>query len=266
MNFTDKFYFTDEKDVTVFKSENITSAHAFSTRHGGVSTENPFKSLNLSYGRGDPDENVDKNLDIFTGLFGKDRSRLVWSGQIHSTSVLKVKEEHSGKVFDCYDGFVTDKKGIILSVSVADCTPILLEDRHSGVIGALHAGWRGTVGGIAAVGVSAMTELGAKAEDICVAIGACIHDCCYEVKEDFYSSVASIKGREFADRHIKKDVFGIMHANIVSMNCEILIESGVLPENISVCTRCTCCESDLFFSHRASKGVRGGMKAAIMLD
>ena len=265
MNLTDKFYFTTERGVGIFKSENISSPHAFSTRLGGVSEGEPFRSLNLSYDRGDPNENVDKNLEIFTGLFGSDKKSLVWSGQIHSCNVLKAESSDKGKVYNCYDGFVTREKGIILSVSVADCTPILLEDKKNGVVGALHAGWRGTVGGIAAVGVSSMIELGAESENINVAVGACIHECCYEVKDDFYNSVADIKGKDFANRHIKKDAFGNMHANIVSMNCEILISSGILPENISVSSKCTCCESELFFSHRASKGVRGGMKAAIML-
>ncbi len=265
MNFCDKFKFVEEKGVGIFRSENISSPHAFSTRLGGVSEGEPFRSLNLSYDRGDPNENVDKNFDIFTSLFDSDKDSLVWSGQIHSVNVLKATSSDKGKVYNCYDGFVTSDKGIILSVSVADCTPILLEDRENGVIGALHAGWRGTVGGIARVGVTKMTELGADAKKINVAIGACIHDCCYEVKEDFYNSVAEIAGHDFAARHIKKDAFGVMHANIVAMNCEILLSSGILPENISISSRCTCCESDLFFSHRASKGVRGGMKAAIML-
>lgn len=266
MNFSDKFYFTEENGVGIFKSENISARHAFSTRLGGVSTEAPFASLNLSYDRGDPAENVDKNLDIFTGLFGSDRAHFVCASQTHSSTVKMIGIDDADKKFDNCDGFVTTERGIILSVSVADCTPILLEDKENGVICALHSGWRGTVGGIAGVGVSSMEKLGAKSANIQVAIGACIHDCCYEVKDDFYNSVISIKGKEFADRHINKDSFGIMHANIVSMNCEILLLSGILPENISVCSKCTCCESDLFFSHRASKGIRGGMKAAIMLD
>lgn len=266
MTFKNEFYFTEEKGVGIFRSRNISARHAFSTRLGGVSNEKPFASLNLSYDRGDPSENVDKNLDIFTGLFNSDREHFVCASQTHSANVKEIKAEDAGKKFDGYDGFVTKERGIILSVSVADCTPILLEDRENGVICALHAGWRGTVGAIVSVGVSSMEKLGARAENIQVAIGACIHDCCYEVKDDFYNSVISIKGKEFADRHIKKDDFGIMHANIVSMNCEILSSSGILPENISVCSKCTCCESDLFFSHRASKGIRGGMKAAIMLD
>lgn len=265
MNFSDKFYFADINGTGVFRSGNIKSRHAFSTRLGGVSTEAPYKSLNLSYGRGDPDCNVSKNLEIFAGIFDSDRAHMVTASQVHSACVRTVTACDAGKNFDACDGFATNEKGIILSSSVADCTPILLEDSENSVIASLHAGWRGTVGAIAQNGVLAMLALGANLKNIQVAIGPCIHSCCYEVKEDFYSSVISLCGEDFAKRHIKTDKDGIMRAYIVSMNCEILLLSGILPENISVSSKCTCCESELFFSHRAYKGIRGGMKAAIML-
>ncbi len=265
MNFSDRFYFTKICGVPVFRSENISSPHAFSTRLGGVSQEAPFASLNLSYGRGDPDENVDKNLEIFAKIFGSDREHLVTASQVHSANVKYINECDAGKNFPGFDGFVTDKKEIIISASVADCTPILLEDKENGVVSALHAGWRGTVASIATEGVLKMKELGSDPKNINAAIGPCIHVCCYEVGEDFFNSVSSARGNDFALRHIKRNAEGKFHADIVAMNAEILLESGVPAENISICQKCTSCESSLFFSHRASKGIRGGMKAAIML-
>ncbi len=265
MNFPDKFYFTKVCGVPILRSANISSPHAFSTRLGGVSDKAPFASLNLSYGRGDSDENVDKNLEIFAEIFGSNRSHLVTASQVHSANVKYVTECDAGKNFPGFDGFVTNKKGIIISASVADCTPILLEDKESGAVAALHAGWRGSVAAIAAEGVLKMKELGCEARNIEAAIGPCIHVCCYEVGNDFFEAVSSARGRDFALRHIKKDAEGNLHADIVDMNAEILLDAGVLPENISICSKCTACESELFFSHRASKGIRGGMKAAIML-
>lgn len=265
MNFSDRFYFTSVGTVQVFKSENISCPHAFSTRLGGVSKDTPYASLNLSFGRGDDDANVHKNLEIFAKIFGSDRSHLVTASQVHSSNVRTVNADDAGKNFEGVDGFVTNQKGIILSASVADCTPILLEDRKNGVVAAIHAGWRGTAAAIAAEGVRKMVGLGADVKSINAAIGPCIHPCCYEVGEDFLDSVISLCGKNFAERHIRKDENGHLHADIASMNGEILLEAGLCIENISLSKKCTACESSLFFSHRASKGVRGTMKAAIML-
>ncbi|MBE6607477.1 MAG: peptidoglycan editing factor PgeF [Ruminococcaceae bacterium] len=266
MKFSDKFYFTEICGVGIFKSENITFPHAFSTRLGGVSTEKIYSSLNLSYSRGDSDENVSENISRFCRTVGSTSPLLVTASQIHSSNVYTVSAADAGKTIPDTDGFVTSEKGIPISVSIADCAPILLEDRENKVVAALHAGWRGTVSGIAAEGVRKMIGLGCDVKNIRAAIGPCIHKCCYEVGEDFFEAVKNARGNDFAQRHIKPSVSGKYHADITSMNGEILLDSGVLFENISVSEKCTCCESELFFSHRASKGQRGALKAVIMLD
>ena len=267
MNFSDKFYFTEICTVGVFKSENILSPHAFSTRLGGVSTEKIYESLNLGYHRGDREENVRENLSRFCKTLGSSEESLVTASQTHSANVYTVSACDAGKIFPDTDGFVTLERKIPISVSIADCAPILLEDKERGIVASLHAGWRGTVAGIAAEGVRKMCELGASVKDIQAAIGPCIHACCYEVGEDFFEAVKGARGRDFAMRHIKpSEKDGKYFAEIAAMNGEILLDSGVPFENISVSKKCTCCESELFFSHRAAKGQRGALKAAIMLD
>ena len=266
MNFSDKFYFTDVCGVGIFKSENIISPHAFSTRLGGVSTEKIYASLNLGYHRGDREENVRENLSRFCKTLGSSAENLVTASQIHSSNVYTVSALDAGKTVPDTDGFVTCEKKIPISVSIADCAPILLEDRVHGVVASLHAGWRGTVAGIAAEGVRKMCELGSKARDIQAAVGPCIHACCYEVGEDFFEAVRQARGIDFATRHIKPSEIGKYFADITSMNGEILLDAGVPFENISISQKCTSCECSLFFSHRASKGQRGALKAAIMLD
>ncbi len=265
MNFSDKFYFTEICGVSVFKSDNITSPHAFSTRLGGVSREKIYASLNLGYRRGDCDENVSENISRFCRAIGSRADMLVTALQIHSANVHTVVISDAGKTVPDTDGFVTCEKGIPISVSIADCAPILLEDRVNRVVASLHAGWRGTVAGIAAEGIRKMCALGCDPKNINAAIGPCIHKCCYEVGEDFFHTVTDMRGRDFAQRHIKEDQNGKYRADITAMNGEILLESGIPFENISISQKCTSCESDLFFSHRASKGQRGALKAAIML-
>lgn len=239
--------------------------HGFSTREGGVSTEAHLASMNTGFFRGDSDGNVRENIRLLCS-YAQTPENTVCTPQIHSTEVRFATPENGGEgitrdvPFPC-DGFVTDRSGICLLVRVADCTPILLcgvKEDGSPVIGAVHAGWRGAAGGIAAAAVEKMKKLGAK--NICAAIGACIHSCCYEVGEDMRDAVASLQSAAFADRHIQKRG-GRLYADIVGINSEILKESGVL--HIDICTECTACRPELYHSHRATGGKRGTMGAVI---
>ena len=107
-----------------------------------------------------------------------------------------------------------------------------------------------------------MKALGADVSKIRVAIGACIHSCCFEVKEDFIDSLKSMAGADFAEKHVMlKD--NKTFADLVGMNLELLESAGILAENILADTECTCCRPDLYFSHRASRGHRGVMCSVI---
>jgi len=250
--------------VTLFKSTNIPVPHGFSTRHGGISSLPHTATMNLAYGRGDDEATVKENMRIFCSALDIDANTVVSAKQIHSTDVMVVTPENAGlEGVEC-DGFVTKDKGIALCVKIADCVPILFCDKENGVIGACHAGWRGTAGGIAPVTVEKMLSLGAEVENIQVAIGPCIHPCCYEVGGDFYEQVSSLRGEDFAKRHIKS-VDNRMYANLTEMNKELLIDAGINEDSISISDKCTCCEPDLFHSHRATGGIRGTMAAVISL-
>ena len=166
------------------------------------------------------------------------------------------------------DGFVTVAVGTP-SVRVADCVPILFSGTKgdgSPVIGAAHAGWRGTVSKIAAVTVGKMIALGCVPESVRAAIGTHIGVCCYEVGEDFYASVSSAVSEEFAARHIKSTkVAGKYMADLTGMNLEILSASGISAEQVDISPYCTACDGDTFFSHRKSSGHRGTMGAGIVI-
>ena len=251
--------------------------HGFSSRMGGVSIHPHTASLNLSCGLGDDDETVFKNLDIFArsltdGLYSG--SSTVTAHQIHSSKIRVLKRENAGEGFslprgeDC-DGFVTDIAGIIPIARVADCVPILLlgqKEDSSPVVAAVHAGWRGTASGICAVAVEKMLSLGCVRESVRAAIGPHISFCCYEVGEDFIQSVADIRGHEFALRHIRKiDGNKKPHADLTSMNMEILSDAGVSADRIDVHPHCTMCMPDKYYSHRASGGKRGVMGGGICI-
>ena len=256
---------TEQKgNIIYLTSNNITVPHGFSTRHGGVSSLPHTAAMNLAYGRGDDENTVKKNMRIFCSAIGIDGESVVSAKQIHSTEVMTVTPENAGlEGVEC-DGFVTRDTGIALCIKIADCVPILFCDKENGVIGACHAGWRGTAGGIAPVTVEKMLSLGADRGKIQTAIGPCIHPCCYEVGGDFFEQVAALRGEDFAKRHISNSGSSL-HADLTEMNKELLMSVGISEKNISISDRCTCCDPKTFHSHRATGGVRGTMAAVISL-
>ena len=267
------------RDGIIFRSDMLTSRNiinGFSTREGGVSTIDYLASLNLGKGLGDDGENVDRNREIFaravsSGSVGAGRTVSVH--QIHSCKVITLEEKDCGT--GCYgktekecDGMVTDIPDIMPLIRTADCVPILfsgIKPDGSPVIGAAHAGWKGTIGRIAEKTVYALSELGCDVKTVKVAIGAHIHDCCYTVRDDFYEKVREAMGEDFTNRHIKTLSDGLMHANLCAMNLEILGDCGIGEEKIDISKECTACKPDVYFSHRASHGKRGVMGAGIMI-
>ena len=259
------------------KSEILRATHAFATRRGGVSNEEHTKSLNLAFGRGDEDDIVLENLEIFADAVGFDPKNVVSLPQIHSDTIFEVNEADRGKGYFIRegicggDGYVTDRKGVVLGIKTADCVPILFEAEKNGeivAVGAVHAGWRGTVAEIAPKCVRLLCEnYGVRPEEIRAAIGPCIHKCCYEVGGDLRDAVEAKLGSAFAERFVvpKDGEDGKYFCDLAGMNRSLLISVGLLPQNIDVIDLCTCCHPELFFSHRYSRGVRGTMLNVIFV-
>ncbi|MGM9682407.1 MAG: peptidoglycan editing factor PgeF [Eubacteriales bacterium] len=246
--------------------------HAFSTRIGGVSRNTHTASLNLGFGRGDDDADVCENFALFSRAVGFDMKRLVTANQVHCADVIYVDDgdvcgDDSKRAFFECDGFVTDAPGVTLGVRTADCVPILLaaynESGKVVCVGAVHAGWRGSVLKIAARALEKMVFLGAEKESIRAAIGPCIHSCCYEVREDFREAVICALGANAADRYLVRRTGDTWSADIVSLNRDIITDCGVPCDNIDVSSPCTCCNPSLFYSHRYSHGMRGSMLSVI---
>ncbi|MBE6684477.1 MAG: peptidoglycan editing factor PgeF [Ruminococcaceae bacterium] len=259
------------------KSKILRSVHAFSTREGGVSSLEHTKSLNLAFGRGDSDEIVLKNLKIFAEEIGIDPHSVISVPQIHSDVIYRVGRADAGEGYYQRvniregDGYITDEKGITLGVKAADCVPILFEAEKRGeviAVGAVHAGWRGSVAGIAAKCVSMLCgEYGVSPSDIRAVIGPCIHKCCYEVGEDLRKAVERQLGGNIADLFVipRADVENKYFCDLVGLNRHLLLEAGILSENLEVIDLCTCCHPEIFFSHRFSKGKRGTMLNVISI-
>ena len=253
--------------------------HGFSTRAGGVSTHPYTCSMNLAMGREDDDDTVRRNGEIFAsmvsgGVYRQDA--LVTASQIHSAKVRILAAENRGEGMtkpageDC-DGFVTDVPGVLPMIRVADCTPILLcavKADGMPVVGAVHAGWKGSAAGIVREAVEKMVSLGAVREEIRAAVGPHIGTCCYEVGPDLLESVTAMAGADFAERYCtprRKDETGLQKytADLTGMNVHWLTETGVSEDRIDISSACTMCAPERFHSHRATVGKRGAMGAVI---
>jgi YfiH family protein len=240
--------------------------HAFTTRLGGVST-GEFTSMNMAFNRGDNPDSVTENYKRFCKSAGFDYESLVASAQDHHTVVRAVTSGEKGigiykpRDMESVDALITNEKGVTLVTYYADCTPLFFVDTKNKAIGLAHAGWRGTVGRIGEKVVEKMTELyGTNPADIKAAIGPAISVCCYEVDYPCAEHFLNL-----ADLDSSKFVFekgnGKYMVDLLETNRQILTASGVKNENITVSDVCTNCNSDLLWSHRATKGHRGTMSA-----
>ena len=165
-----------------WKASNlIADKHCFFGAEGGVSA-GIYSSLNTNLSSRDDKANIYKNFDIIAAHFATKRDNMFTIRQ--SVSNIAVSADAPSWFQTAADGIVTDKPDLLIGIKTADCAPVLLEDYQSGVIGAAHAGWRGAVRGIVENVVALMEKKGAKRENIVAAIGPCIQQKSFEVRED----------------------------------------------------------------------------------
>ncbi len=267
------FELINKNGVFLLKSTVLKSNHAFSTRIGGISELEHTKGMNFAFNLGDDERVVLENLKIFANALEVDDKKIISVPQIHSNIVAVVKNDDAGAGyhqkhdFSC-DGYATDIKDLPIGVKTADCVPILLEARDDKddviAVCAVHAGWRGTADRIVGEGVKKLCSLGAKKENIYVAIGPCIDECCYEVGNDFAEQIKIKLGQNYKNKFVISKGNGKLFANLKGMNLDILTSCGVPKENVDIAPYCTCCAPELFYSHRRQKGVRGSHLSIIV--
>ena len=247
--------------VTFYRAEGLGTVHGFSTRLGGVSAP-PFDTLNLGLSQGDDPACVRENFRRFCAAVGADVDRMVVTHQVHQDDVRIATSADAGKGLDRerdydVDGLITNERGLPLVIHSADCIPVLLHDPVKQVIGACHAGWRGTALGIAEV-------YGTDPADLHCAIGPGISRCCFETRADVPETVRAALGDAAAD-FIDDHGDGSFHVDLKGINRWWLRSVGVPPEQIEVCQACTACDLNTFFSHRRMGTARGAMAAIIEL-
>jgi len=176
----------------------------------------------------------------FAEELGIDPSSFTVAGAVHGCTVDRV--DRPVELIPGVDGLVSNRRGVALFATYADCLPLLAYDPQAGAIGLAHAGWRGTRGGVGGALVAAFqAHFGSRPEDLVVGLGPCICGNCYEV------------GPEFADL-FPPDVLAPgrgdrLRLDLREANRRQLTEAGVPGDRIETLDICTY-ESDRFYSHR----------------
>jgi len=242
--------------------ESVTAAT--STRIGGVS-QKPYHSLNLAYHVDDCHEAVAENRQRFCDSLSIRLSSLVLSQQIHGDKIAVIDDSLAGRgshdhedALSGTDSMITNSRSVALAVMTADCVPVLIVDPARKAIGIAHAGWRGTLGMIAAKTVHKMRDtFGTEPADCIVALGPSIGPCCYEVGEDLVSRFQQRFGPKVCIDGNRLDLKWAVETQ--------LIGAGVKQRSISSGKFCTACNVDLFYSYRAEGGRTGRMMSVIKL-
>ena len=228
--------------------------HGFMGRSGGKSS-GAYAGLNVSYRVGDDNKIVSENVCDIKQAVGIHDGRIVTMKQVHGDRIIDVTDRKIKEAGEC-DGVVTAEVGIFLGVLTADCLPILLVAPKHKQVAAVHAGWRGTLAGIAANAVSRFREnYGVAADEIEAALGPAIGRCCYEVGDDVAQPMMDRWGdaaQACIDRNGAKP-----HLDLRALNRAILANAGVPAKQIFEVGPCTSCGGDDFYSYRRARGETG---------
>jgi YfiH family protein len=231
------------------------AAHAFTTRHHGS-----FDAVSAPAG-----PFGDRRWPALEAL-GVAARDVRYARQVHGDACLDADLSGAGGLVGTGDALYTRERGRPLAVFTADCVPLVLVDPAAPALGLAHAGWRGTVRGIAGRLVAALVERGARAERLRAAIGPSIGPCCYEVDEPVVGPLRAAfpaawerwvrPGAPGRDGHWSLDLW--------AANADQLAAAGVAADAISMPRLCTGCRRDLFFSYR-KEGMAGRLATLAVL-
>jgi YfiH family protein len=219
--------------------------HGFFTRKGGASS-GVFQGLNCGPGSSDQSEAVAINRTRVAEVLGLPPGSLLTVHQVHSADVVTVIEPFSEQ--PKADAMVTAVEGLGLGVLTADCQPVLLAEREAGVIGAVHAGWRGTLDGVLDATVEAMAALGARPSQIVAVIGPTISQRAYEVGPEFFDTFRDADPD--ATRYFVNGAGDRMLFDLPGYGLHRLRSAGV--GHAEWTRHCTYSDAGLFYSYRRS--------------
>jgi polyphenol oxidase len=239
--------------------------HGFFTRRGGVS-QGIYAGLNVGAGSRDDPAAVARNRRLAAEAFGDPAPPLVTVYQVHSARAVTADGPWPGETPQA-DAVVTTRPGLMLGALAADCAPVLIADGHARVAAAVHAGWRGALGGVVEAAVEAMAGAGARRGRLAAAVGPCIGPASYEVGLEFLEAFVAadpgnarfFRGGAAPDKRLF-DLPGFVLSRLAAAGVARAEWIG----------HDTCAEADDFFSNRRAlhcgEPDYGRLLSAIMLD
>lgn len=238
--------------------------HGFFTRQGGIS-KNLYKSLNVGQGSNDDPEHITHNRTLITRYFNIEVENLITVHQVHSNEVVVVDRAFIDKRPKA-DAIVTTTKGLAIGILTADCGPVLFADPQTGVIGAAHAGWRGSLNGILEKTIETMERQGAKRQSIIAVLGPCIGPCHYEVTSEFHKQFIDCD-KQFQKFFTKTNQKNHFNFNLWAFIMDQLKKAGITASCLKLCTYT---DEQHFFSYRRAihrnEHDHGRQISALMLE
>lgn len=217
-----------------------------------------------------------RSINMVSDFFNRNNieyKRVVVMEQIHSANIEfysdllqaegPLKNSNKNMMISETDGVITQDNNVVLTIQTADCVPAVFTDRNSGTIGIAHLGWRGTLKKLQVKMIDEMIEQGSEIEDIKIAFGPAINDCCYDIRDDLYYSF-----REEFDQY-SDQIFtvrgGKRYLNLTLLNYLLLTDRGIKKNSIDFFPFCTKCDKNKFFSfRREGKNLEGKMFSFVM--
>jgi purine-nucleoside/S-methyl-5'-thioadenosine phosphorylase / adenosine deaminase len=245
---------------SLFAPHKGTLRHGIFTRHGGVSTA-PWASLNVSFSVRDDGAAVAENRRRCAAALDLAPAQLVTGGLVHGAAVATVRDDPADRLPDGsgivpgVDALITDRPGVGLLVTAADCLQVLLFDPQRRAIGLAHAGWRGLAADALGETVRAMAEaFGSERDALLAGIGPGLGPCCARFSDPTTELPAC-----FAP-HIRG-----LYVDLPAIAAAQLRHAGLSADHIEAMHVCTVCNRDRFFSHRGDTGRTGRFAAIVAL-
>lgn len=217
--------------------------------------ESKIRGLNLGFNTSDSQAAVAQNRELLLSQLNLDPEWVAYADQVHSNRVQQVSE---GGTYSSTDGLITTLPGLTLAIQVADCAAVLLWDAENYVIGAFHAGWRGTVSDIVTRGIELMAGQGARAENIKAFVSPCISLLNFEVGEEV--------AEQFPDEYVDWENYRKPHVDLKGYLHKQLVDAGLKEQNIEVHPECTIEGSDSCYSYRREGEQSGRMMGVIQIS
>ncbi|MEX0646594.1 MAG: peptidoglycan editing factor PgeF [Balneolaceae bacterium] len=238
----------------IFKQHHAVNAFFSESNRQIIHPDNKVQGLNLGINTIDEPKTIEKNTNALFNHLNWNSDHFAYAGQIHGNHVQIVEKPG---FYKNTDGLVTQKTDIALGILVADCAAVLVADPVHKVIGAFHAGWKGTAGGIIVKGIKKMISLSASAEHFFVYISPCISLQNFEVGEEV--------AVQFPDKFVDRKSFTKPHVDLKGAIAHQFIAAGVPGQQVNISAECTM-QNRRFYSYRREGKEAGRMLGLIKLE